>query len=63
MKFPSKKKDTEKIEHVARQSRNFEVSLADLARKSERRAWWVAAASLLVTILLVAGYIGLVPLK
>ena len=63
MKFSTKKKDTEKIEHVARQSRNFEISLSDMARKSERRAWWVAAASLLVTILLICGYIGLVPLK
>lgn len=63
MKFLSKKKDTEKIERVAQQSRNFEVSLADMARKSERRAWWVAGGSLVVSILLVLGYIGLVPLK
>lgn len=63
MKFPSKKKETEKIEHVARQSRNFEISLADQARKSERRAWLVALAALLVTMMLLAGYIGLVPLK
>ena len=42
---------------------DYEVTLADMARRSERRAWQVAAAALLVALGLVAGLACLLPLK
>lgn len=42
---------------------NFEASIADLARRSERRAWWLAAAASLLALLLGAGYLLVMPLK
>lgn len=42
---------------------NYETSLSDLARRSERRAWWVAAAASLIALLLGAGYVLVMPLK
>ena len=50
-------------EKVIQQARNFEVSLSELSKKSERRAWLVAGASLLMSVLLAAGYIFVMPLK
>ncbi|KGT84569.1 conjugative transfer protein, partial [Xanthomonas vasicola] len=35
---------------------NYEVSIADLARRSEKRAWIVATLSMLVTVLTAGGY-------
>lgn len=50
------------IDAVAR-AVNYEASIADLARRSERRAWWVANAASLLALLLGAGYLKVMPLK
>ena len=42
---------------------DFEVTIADLARRSERRAWTVAMAALFVALVLLGGYFYLLPLK
>ncbi|MEA9580020.1 VirB8/TrbF family protein [Xanthomonas nasturtii] len=42
---------------------NYEVSIADLARRSEKRAWIVAMMSTLVTVLTAGGYYYMLPLK
>lgn len=42
---------------------NYETTIADLARRSERRAWWVAAVASATALLLGAGYVGVMPLK
>ncbi len=42
---------------------NYEVSIADLARRSEKRAWIVATLSMLVTVMTAGGYYYMLPLK
>lgn len=42
---------------------NYEVSIADLARRSEKRAWIVAMLSMLVTVMTAGGYYYMLPLK
>lgn len=57
------KKDTPAIQQAAQLGASFEVSVGDLARKSERRAWMVTFASLALTLLLAGGYYYMLPLK
>ena len=42
---------------------NYELTIADLARRSERRAWMVAFAAITMAVLLAAGCFALLPLK
>lgn len=42
---------------------NYEVTVADLARRSERRAWWVAGSAVALSVMLGAGYFIMLPLK
>ena len=42
---------------------NFEVSIADLARRSERRAWLVAGVALAMGLALLGDCFYLLPLK
>lgn len=56
-------KNTQKIDKVTAQSQSFEISLASTAKKSERRAWFVAISSVLMSVLLAAGYLFVMPLK
>lgn len=58
-----KKKSSPKIDAAVQQSVNFEVTVADMARRSERRAWIVALCSLGVSCILVGGYFYMLPLK
>lgn len=51
------------VEHAIGRAVNFEITLADLARRSERRAWRVAGASCLVSLMLAGGYFYFLPLK
>ena len=62
MKF-NKKTATPNIENVVSRSINFEVTVADLARRSERRAWWVAFSAILMALILASGYFLMLPLK
>lgn len=51
------------IEGVLAKSIDFEITIADIARKSERRAWYVAIGSLLMSLILAGGYFFFLPLK
>jgi type IV secretion system protein VirB8 len=42
---------------------NYELTVADQARRSERRAWRVAGTSCLVSLILAGGYFYFLPLK
>ena len=42
---------------------NFEVTLADGVRRSERRAWMVATCATAMSLLLAGGYVAVLPLK
>ena len=44
-------------------ARDFEVTVVELAKKSERKAWWVAAAAGTMSLLLAGGYALVMPLK
>ena len=54
---------TPAIDGVISRSVNFEVTVADLARRSERRAWFVAWAAILMSLILAGGYFFMLPLK
>lgn len=58
-----KKKDTANVQKTVAAAASFEVTIGDLARKSERRAWMVAFASMLMSLALVGGYYFMLPLK
>jgi type IV secretion system protein VirB8 len=62
MKF-NKQTATPNIENVVSRAVNFEVTVADLARRSERRAWWVAFGAILMALILASGYFLMLPLK
>lgn len=57
------KKDTENIQKAVKKAQNFEITLADVRRKSEKRAWTVATLSLSVSLLLICGLLYVLPLK
>jgi type IV secretion system protein VirB8 len=52
-----------KVEKVVQKSIDFETTREQVIRTSERRAWMVASASLVIVLLLVAGLYVLLPLK
>lgn len=58
-----KKKNSPKIDEAVSRSVNFETSVADLARRSERRAWWVAFSAIGMSLILAGGYFYMLPLK
>ena len=59
----SKNKESSRIEHAVGRAVNYEVTLADDARRSERRAWRVAGASVALSLILAGGYFFMLPLK
>ncbi len=58
-----KKKASTAIDAAVNKAANFEVTVADLARRSEKRAWWVAGASLLMSLALAGVLAYMQPLK
>ncbi|MBS0218230.1 MAG: conjugative transfer protein [Proteobacteria bacterium] len=58
-----KKKASAAIDAAVNKAANFEVTVADLARRSEKRAWWVAGLSLLLTLTMAGILAYMVPLK
>lgn len=54
---------TPRVEEAVSKAVNYEVTVADLARRSERRAWYVAFAATAMSLILAAGYFYMVPLK
>lgn len=57
------KADSGKVAAATQKGVNYEVSIADLARRSERRAWIVAGLSMVVTVMTAGGYYYMLPLK
>ncbi|RAO75760.1 virB8 family protein [Dyella jiangningensis] len=58
-----KKKTAAKVDEAVAKSVNFEITVADLARRSERRAWWVAFSAIGMSLILAGGYFYMLPLK
>lgn len=52
-----------KVEGAIAKSVNFELTIADLAKRSERRAWWVAFGAIVMALILACGYFYMLPLK
>jgi type IV secretion system protein VirB8 len=54
---------TRKVDETVKRSVSFELTIADLAKRSERRAWWVAFSAIVVALILLGGYFYMLPLK
>ena len=52
-----------KVDQAIARAVSYEVTVADMARRSERRAWWVAGSSLVMSLALAGGYYYMLPLK
>lgn len=59
----NRKKNSDGIDRAVKDSINFEISIADLAKRSERRAWWTAVSALVMSLILAGGYFYILPLK
>ncbi|WP_082190312.1 virB8 family protein [Frateuria defendens] len=57
------KSSGKKIDEAVARSVNFELTIADVARRSERRAWWVAFGAIVMALILAGGYFYMLPLK
>jgi len=58
-----KQKNTPQVENTAAKGINFEVTIADLARRSEKRAWTVATVAVVIVLTMLGGFIYILPLK
>jgi len=58
-----KKVSSPQIDNAVSKAVNFEITLADMARRSERRAWFVASSAIVLSLVLAAGYFYMLPLK
>jgi type IV secretion system protein VirB8 len=58
-----RKVSTAKVDEAVTRSVNFEVTVADLAKRNERRAWWVAGAAIVMALILACGCFYMLPLK
>jgi type IV secretion system protein VirB8 len=58
-----KKKDSQQVENTAAKGMNFEVSIADIARRSEKRAWMIAWTCLFIVVVMLGGFVYILPLK
>lgn len=58
-----KQPDTPRVQAAAAKAANFENTIADMARRSERRAWMVAWSAIVMSLILAAGYFLFLPLK
>ena len=58
-----KQKNTPSIENTAAKGMNFEVSIADIAKRSEKRAWTIASIAIFIVIVMLGGLIYVLPLK
>ncbi len=51
------------LQNTIARSINYETTIADMARRSERRAWSIAFVASLMALILAAGYFYFLPLK
>ena len=59
----NKKSSSRKVDEAVSKSVNFELTIADIAKRSERRAWWVAFTAIAMALILAGGYFYMLPLK
>ena len=59
----SKKTSGSAIDRSIARSTQFELSIADVARRSERRAWMVAWCAIAMALIMAGGYFYMLPLK
>ncbi|WP_372393505.1 VirB8/TrbF family protein [Xanthomonas sp. NCPPB 3582] len=59
----SEKDGSAQVGAAVQKAVNYEVSIADLARRSEKRAWMVAGVSMVITVMTAGGYYYMLPLK
>jgi type IV secretion system protein VirB8 len=57
------KKETKNVETSIKKAQNFEITLADARRRSEKRAWWVAGVATFTTLCTLGGLFYMLPLK
>ncbi|MBV6872023.1 MULTISPECIES: virB8 family protein [Xanthomonas] len=58
-----KKEPSHQVDQVVAKAVNYELTIADLAQRSQRRAWIVATVSMLISVMLAGGYYYMLPLK
>lgn len=58
-----KKTSSRKVDDAVARSVNFELTIADIAKRSERRAWLVAICAIVMALILAGGYFYMLPLK
>lgn len=58
-----KNSSSSRIDETVARSVNFELTIADLAKRSERRAWLVAFGAITMALILAGGYFYMLPLK
>lgn len=59
----ARKESSRKVDEAVSRAVNYELSIADIARRSERRAWWVAFSAIGMSLILAGGYFYMLPLK
>jgi len=58
-----KQKNTPQIDSAAAKGINFEVSIADIAKRSEKRAWMIAWVAIFMVLIMLGVFIYILPLK
>jgi type IV secretion system protein VirB8 len=58
-----KQKNSPQIDNAAAKGINFEVSIADIAKRSEKRAWMIAWVAIFMVLIMLGGFIYILPLK
>lgn len=61
--FGNKKASSPQIDQAVAQAVNYELTVADIARRSQRRAWIVAWCAIVMSLILAGGYFVFLPLK
>lgn len=56
-------RNTTNVADAVSRAVDFEITLADMARRSERRAWTVAWGAVAMSLVLAGGYLYMLPLK
>lgn len=58
-----KRTSTSNIDAAIGRSVDYELTIADIARRSERRAWMIACVAVAMSLVLAGGYFYMLPLK
>jgi len=58
-----KKEETSSVKGAIQRAVSYELTIADMAKRSEKRAWQVATGAIVLSLVLAGGYFMLLPLK